>query len=198
MGHESRNSEDIPVLRDLLREEVANITKRLSNSWQSLVAERPQDEYGAHEMEIQVMREAKVLIEDLYGMLERCRNATPLSERETTQEDIDAERYRWWRQCPTDRQHEILELAGEHPRRVRGVAARSDGAGFRVAAGAQLLQGLRRASGLESVGRISPPLPVVSICQIKSTKGAGVPRRREAHGGQGSVLLLLRPVRRRS
>lgn len=27
----------------------------------------------------------------------------------------DAERYRWFRQCPTDRQQEIMELAGEHP-----------------------------------------------------------------------------------
>jgi hypothetical protein len=55
--------------RDLLREEVANITKRLSNSWQALL--EPGVEEQAHAMEIQVMREAKVLIEDLYGALQR-------------------------------------------------------------------------------------------------------------------------------
>lgn len=58
-------------LRDLLQEEVSNVTKRLSNSWQALVALTPAGEEPVHGMEIQVMREAKLLIEDLYGMVSR-------------------------------------------------------------------------------------------------------------------------------
>lgn len=58
-------------LRDLLQEEVSNVTKRLLNSWQALVALTPSGEEPVHGMEIQVMREAKVLIEDLYGIVSR-------------------------------------------------------------------------------------------------------------------------------
>lgn len=70
--------------RDLLREEVANITKRLSNGWQALL--RPGEEEQANAMEIQTMREAKLLIEDLYGMVCRTRSET----KESFQQRVDA------------------------------------------------------------------------------------------------------------
>lgn len=46
---------------------------------------------------------------------EEARLVMALEEQPGPRIEEDAERYRWWRQCPTEHQHEILELSGEHP-----------------------------------------------------------------------------------
>lgn len=68
---------------DPLQAEVANITKRLLNGWQALYALGEGQDEPPHRMEVQIMREAKLLIEDLYGMVCRARSSSaPSSEVE--------------------------------------------------------------------------------------------------------------------